>query len=242
MDRRQFISTVGAATAVAAASTALSEDAAHAEPLAGPRELPPDQVDNRFLDTLTTVNNLQIPATLASYQQQIDTLASPRALAQSALRLVSAYVNPRGQNYHSEALLGPLNTLLDALADRQNPSGLYDIGNLDSPPDTSFVISDLGIGYDLLGRTPSPRPRRRGRRTRRSCGGRPGRWPRAGCTPRTIAGRSARRWPISTTCGRAGCCWPGSTTGWVNGSTRMPTARTANAARSTPRRSPTAPW
>ena len=32
MDRRQFISTVGAASAAAAASTALSEDSAHAEP------------------------------------------------------------------------------------------------------------------------------------------------------------------------------------------------------------------
>jgi hypothetical protein len=78
MDRRQFISTVGAASAVAAASTALTEDAAHAQPSGGPTELPPDQVDNRFLDALTTVNDLQIPGVLASYQQQIDSLASPR--------------------------------------------------------------------------------------------------------------------------------------------------------------------
>jgi len=150
MDRRQFISTVGSASAAAAAGTALSQDAAHAAPSAGSAPAPPAQVDNRFLDTLTRVNDLQIPTTLSSYQQQIDSLASPRALAQSALRLVSAYVNPRGQNHHSPALLSPLNDLLDALADRQNPSGLYDIGNLDSPPDTSFVISDLGLGYDLL--------------------------------------------------------------------------------------------
>ena len=156
MRRRQFISTVGAASAVAAASPALSEGAAHAAPPADPAELPPDQVDNRFLDTLTRVNDLQIPTTLSSYQQQIDSLSSPRTLAQSALRLVSAYVNPRGQNHHSSALLGPLNDLLDALADRQNPSGLYDIGNLDSPPDTSFVISDLGLGYDLLRQDAQP--------------------------------------------------------------------------------------
>ena len=155
MDRRQFISTVGAASAVAA-STALPEEAANAAPHAAPAELPPEQVDNRFLDTLTRVNDLQIPVTLSSYQQQIDSLASPRALAQSALRLVSAYVNPRGRNHHSPALLGPLNDLLDALADRQNPSGLYDIGNLDSPPDTSFVISDLGLGYDLLRQDAQP--------------------------------------------------------------------------------------
>ena len=103
MDRRHFISTVGATSALAAAGTALSEDAAHA----GPAQPPPEHVDNRFLDTLTRVNDLQILVTLSSYQQQIDSLASPRALAQSALRLVSAYVNPRGQNHHSAALLGP---------------------------------------------------------------------------------------------------------------------------------------
>ena len=77
MDRRQFISTVGAATAVAAASTALSEDAAHAQPSAGPVQLPPDQVDDRFLDTLTRVNDLQVPTTLSSYQQQIDIAGQP---------------------------------------------------------------------------------------------------------------------------------------------------------------------
>src|SRR4029079_4864938 len=92
----------------------------------------------------------QIPGVLSGYREQIDTLASPRALAQSALRLVAAYVNPRGQHHHDTALLGPLQTLLTALAQRQNPSGLYDIGNLDSPPDTSFVIADLGLSYVLL--------------------------------------------------------------------------------------------
>jgi hypothetical protein len=156
MRRRQFISTVSAASAVAAGSTVLPGDAAHADPTADPADPQPGEVDNRFLDTLTRVNDLQVPATLSSYQQQIDSLASPRTLAQSALRLVSAYVNPRGQNHHSPALLGPLNALLDALAARQNKSGLYDIGNLDSPPDTSFVISDLGLGYDLLRRDAQP--------------------------------------------------------------------------------------
>ena len=150
MDRRQFISAAAVASAATAATTVLTEDSAHADPQSDPAYDPPEQVDDRFLDILTQVNDRQVPNTLEVYQQQIDDLASPRALAQSALRLVSAYVNPRGANYHSAALLGPLNTLLDALADRQNPSGLYDIGNLDSPPDTSFVISDLGLGFDLL--------------------------------------------------------------------------------------------
>ena len=151
MDRRSFIATVGVASAVAVAATALEPDWAHAEPSPRPGSPPPTQVDNRFLTVLTRVNELQIPAVLSGYRQQIADLASPRALAQSALRLVSAYVNTRSTlYYHRAALLGPLGELLDALSDRQNPSGLYDIGNLDSPPDTSFVISDLGLGYDLL--------------------------------------------------------------------------------------------
>lgn len=157
MDRRRFMSTVGAATAAsAAATTLLGEEPAHASPASGPSVPPPERVDSRFLDTLTKVNDLQVPAVLTSYQQQIDSLASPRALAQNALRLVSAYANPRGQSFHAASLLEPLATLLDALADRQNPSGLYDIGNLDSPPDTSFVISDLGLGHDLLERDDQP--------------------------------------------------------------------------------------
>jgi hypothetical protein len=150
MDRRHFIATVGVASAAVAAATVLEENWAHAEPRPDPAERPPAQVDERFLDTLTKVNDLQVPETLAGYQAQIDNLASPRALAQSAMRLVSGYVNPRGANHHAAGLLDPVRDLLDALAERQNPSGLYDIGNLDSPPDTSFVISDLGLSYVLL--------------------------------------------------------------------------------------------
>ncbi|GAA1428176.1 hypothetical protein GCM10009616_07180 [Microlunatus lacustris] len=105
---------------------------------------------------MTRVNDLQVPATLAAYREQIGTLTSPRTLALGALRLVSGYANPRGQNFHRASLLEPLDALLAALAERQNPSGLYDIGNLDSPPDTSFVVSDLGLGYDLLRRDDQP--------------------------------------------------------------------------------------
>ena len=150
MDRRHFITTVGVASAAVAASAVLEENWAHAEPRRDPGKRPPPVVDERFLDVLTAVNDRQVPTTLAGYRAQIDTLASPRALAQSAMRLVSAYVNPRGANHHAASLLGPINALLGALAERQNPSGLYDVGNLDSPPDTSFVISDLGLSYVLL--------------------------------------------------------------------------------------------
>ena len=44
MDRRQFISTVSAASAATAASTTLFDEAAHAEPSAAPAAPQPEQV------------------------------------------------------------------------------------------------------------------------------------------------------------------------------------------------------
>jgi hypothetical protein len=147
MDRRRFLSTVGAAAA--AASTPLVADRAETGPAIHPSSQAPG-ADDPFLNALSAVNDLQVPVTLSSFQRQIETLASARALAQSALRLVVAFVNPRGRHHREASLIGPIDALLDALAGRQNPSGLYDLGNLDSPPDTAFVVSDLGIAYDLL--------------------------------------------------------------------------------------------
>ena len=150
MDRRGFIATAGLAVAAGAVVETLEPDWAQADPRSEPSAPVPQQVDDRFLDVLTRVNDLQVPDVLAVYQQHIDTLSSPRTLAQDALRLVTAFVNPRGARFHDTALLGPAQTLLRALTERQNPSGLYDVGNLDSPPDTSFVISDLGLASVLL--------------------------------------------------------------------------------------------
>src|SRR5262245_57906239 len=144
MDRRQFISAVGTASVVAAGKRVALPSARTA------KAAQLTTADERFLDTLTAVNDLQVPPILASYQRQIESRSGPRNLAQNALRLVAAFVNARGHNYRNTALLNPMNALVDALAEQQNPSGLFDVGNLDSPPDTSFVISDLGLSYELL--------------------------------------------------------------------------------------------
>src|SRR5262245_39996506 len=106
MDRRRFLSTVGAASVAAATGAPFVPDPAQArgaEPQAGT-----PAPDDRFLNTLTAVNDLQVPATLSSYQRQIDALSNPRTLAQSALRLVVGFVNPRGRRHQDPSLLVPL--------------------------------------------------------------------------------------------------------------------------------------
>jgi hypothetical protein len=145
MDRRQFISTVSAAS-VAATGRTVSARAARP----GNRSQRASSVDERFLNAVTRVNDLQVPPILASYQAQIASRSGPRNLAQNALRLVAAFANARGRQYRNTSLLDPMNALVDALGQQQNSSGLFDVGNLDSPPDTSFVISDLSLSYELL--------------------------------------------------------------------------------------------
>ena len=241
MDRRRFIATVGVASAAAAAATALEPDWAHADPSVGPGPRVPEQVDKRFLDVLTTVNNLQIPGVLSAYQEQIDSLASPRALAQSALRLVSAYANPRGQHYHDAALA---RTAADP-ADRPRgaPEPQRSVRHRQPGQPARHLVRDQrsGTGLRPAGRRRPARHRRRAAGVRDDhASGRGARWPKAAYTPRTIAGRSARRSPTCTTCGRAGCCWRGSTTGWARASIKTARASTASAVPTTPPRSPTA--
>ncbi|WP_458164561.1 hypothetical protein [Kribbella sp. WER1] len=104
-------------------------------------------VDDDFLTLLTTANEAQIPLALANHRDPGD---SVRAIARNARRLVSGYVCSRSAYHRDAALLGPIGWLVEQLAVRQHADGLYDLGNLHSPPDTAFVIQDVCLLYALL--------------------------------------------------------------------------------------------
>ncbi|GAA3141041.1 hypothetical protein JOF29_000501 [Kribbella aluminosa] len=104
-------------------------------------------MDDDFLMLLTTANQAQIPLVLADHR---DTGDSVRAVARKARRLVSGYVWDRSTYHHDVALLAPIGRLVEQLVARQHEDGLYDVGNLHSPPDSAFAIQDLCIVYGLL--------------------------------------------------------------------------------------------
>ncbi|MFF0265292.1 hypothetical protein [Kribbella sp. NPDC004536] len=104
-------------------------------------------VDEDFLNLLTEANQAQLPLVLASHRDPGDNV---RAVARKARRLASGYVWPRSAYHQDPTLLGPLTWLVEQLAARQHEDGLYDIGNLHSPPDTAFVIQDVCLLYVLL--------------------------------------------------------------------------------------------
>lgn len=134
MMRRTFLT--GSLTTVALG--ALHPGAARAEVAA---------VDEDFLRVLTDANQRQIPVVLGNFQNVSD---SVRTVARKARRLVSGYVWGRSSYHHDAALLEPLRWLVDQLAARQHDDGLYDVGNLHSPPDSAFAIQDVCMLYALL--------------------------------------------------------------------------------------------
>lgn len=104
-------------------------------------------VDEEFLAFLTKANEAQIPLVLSSYQNAGD---SVRTIARKGRRLISGYAWGRSRYHHDNALLDPLRTLCDRLAALQHEDGLYDVGNLHSPPDSAFAIQDLCMMWALL--------------------------------------------------------------------------------------------
>lgn len=138
MLRRTFLTGSLTTVALGAGPLALHPTAARAEVAA---------VDEDFLNLLTEANRKQIPKVLGNYQNVSD---SVRTVARNARRLVSGYVWGRSSYHHDAALLAPLAWLVDQLAARQHEDGLYDVGNLHSPPDSAFAIQDVCVLYALL--------------------------------------------------------------------------------------------
>ena len=155
MDRRRFIATVGVASAAAAAATALGPGLGarrpdgrsrhHAPPDGGRQSLP------RRPDRRSTTS--RCPARWRRTSSRSTSLASPRALAQSALRLVSAYVNPTRRRAPSRRRAA--RTAADpagALAEPAEPE--RSVRHRQPGQPAGHLVRDQrpGLGYDLLRR------------------------------------------------------------------------------------------
>ncbi|MFI7061764.1 hypothetical protein ACIBL3_12330 [Kribbella sp. NPDC050124] len=138
MQRRTFL---------AGSLTTLAVGALYPATAAGATDAGVAAVDEDFLAVLTNANQAQIPLVLGNLQNPSD---SVRAVARKARRLVSGYVWGKSSYHHDDSMLAPLLWLCEQLAARQHEDGLYDVGNLHSPPDSSFAIQDVCMVYGLL--------------------------------------------------------------------------------------------
>ncbi|NGO68573.1 hypothetical protein [Streptomyces boncukensis] len=114
-----------------------------------------EPVDEEFLALLTTAADARVPRVLKEYRDHIaDARERGRARAATrSLRLLSSvYVWEDSEHHHDRSLLAPMRRLADALAEAQFDDGLFDEGQVHSPPDTAFSVVDLALLWALLDR------------------------------------------------------------------------------------------
>ncbi len=72
------------------------------------------------------------------------------------LTLAAAHANPRSTFHHDDRLLAAIAETAAGLEATLGPGGLWSIGNLDSPPDSSFALKALARGQFFLERDGQP--------------------------------------------------------------------------------------
>ena len=65
-------------------------------------------------------------------------------------RLVTPFVWEDSAWYHDEDLLPHIDQMLLTLEERQHEDGTFSVGNRHSPPDTGFLIEDMGLMVSIL--------------------------------------------------------------------------------------------
>lgn len=79
-----------------------------------------------------------------------------RGIGAQAMTTAAAYTTAESRLYHDARLVPALDRLVAALLASQRPDGLFDVGNLDSPPDTAFILKTLARAQFFLERDNQP--------------------------------------------------------------------------------------
>ena len=108
---------------------------------------------------LVGANDARIAALLATEPPEVrggPAGFSARAAAYRTQDLAAAYCAPESRYRGSPELICPIEGLVESLIEAQHPDGTIDSGNLQSPPDTAFVVEPLCVALANLNRYDSP--------------------------------------------------------------------------------------
>ena len=90
-----------------------------------------------------TINDTQVEAALERPLAARGSGMENRANGARLSALAASYTSALSRFHHDARLLPALQGLVEAMQKNQLPDGLYDSGNLDSPPDSAFILETL---------------------------------------------------------------------------------------------------
>ena len=147
MDRRFFLgATAALGTKLALHSRWLAGSALSAGLIGAAAAAEPDQAS---LDILTKAADEQLAKSIADKAAALT--GSPRGLTRQVRRLVTPFVWNQSSHYHDETILPHIEEMLAVLEGSQHDDGTFSVGNRHSPPDTGFLIEDMGLMVSILG-------------------------------------------------------------------------------------------
>ncbi len=105
-------------------------------------------LDEDLLKRLQIANDLQVTKLLQTIQR--DNVAFSRKIGNDFSILAASYCYPGSTYFHSSEIVSKLEILVLVLTRFQTADGTVNIGNLESPPDTAFLLDLLVGGATLL--------------------------------------------------------------------------------------------
>jgi hypothetical protein len=107
-----------------------------------------------LLRKLVAANDKQVAGLLQSVNES--NINFSRKMAYDFAALSASYTSPGSKYYHSNLIIPKLDILTAALISHQSADGTVNVGNLESPPDTAFLVEILSAAAFILGKDNSP--------------------------------------------------------------------------------------
>jgi hypothetical protein len=104
--------------------------------------------DEELMLQLNQANNLQVELLLESIRP--GNLKFGRKIAYDFSILTAGFCSAKSKYHHNEQLIPKLDLLVKFLLQAQTTDGTVNIGNLESPPDTAFLVEILGAAASIL--------------------------------------------------------------------------------------------
>jgi hypothetical protein len=105
-------------------------------------------VDNELLQRMVDANDNQVSRLMKSLGDQRN--RNPRRLGHQFAMMSASYCHPGSIHHQCPEVSGHLERIANHLLELQRPDGTLNAGNLESPPDTAFVLDPLCAGLSLL--------------------------------------------------------------------------------------------
>ena len=105
------------------------------------------EVRNAFLQRLIKANDSQAEKLLAT---DVNELKFSRKIGSDFAVLCAAYCSPESKYFHNTEVVATLEKQVSFLTGFQTADGTVNIANLESPPDTAFLLESLTAGAFLL--------------------------------------------------------------------------------------------